>query len=238
MELIIKSDCGKAVQSTEEWEVLCPPLGHSEQWVDNRSAKELAKSVFETGTMPNIINEVLSDMKISLPSEMWGVPEKPTILTWGLSGKRKHDLWLYNIQSNVAISIEAKTDESFDRKIYQKRAASSKKNSDGGVNMNTRLDGILDFVYQGNPPKNKEELHYQLLSATAGAIIEAKHNNISRVAVVFLVFKSDMLSTRKLNNNEKAWKFFCDSLSIDYFGGMIQRDGIDCYITKREIQLS
>ena len=125
MELIIKSDGGKTVHSTNEWEVLCPPLGHSDQWVDKRSAKELAKSVFETGKLPEIINEVLSDMNISLPSEMWGVPEKPTRLPWGQCGKRKHDLWLYNIQSKVAVSIEAKTDESFDRKLSQKSSHAS-----------------------------------------------------------------------------------------------------------------
>lgn len=75
MELIIKLDCGKTVHSTNEWKELCPPLGHSNQWVDKRSAKELAKSVFETGTLPEIINEVLSDMNISLPSEMRGIPK-------------------------------------------------------------------------------------------------------------------------------------------------------------------
>lgn len=37
MKLIIKSDCGKAVHSTKEWEELCPPLGQSNQWVDYRS---------------------------------------------------------------------------------------------------------------------------------------------------------------------------------------------------------
>ena len=238
MELIIKSDCGKTVHSTNEWKELCPPLGHSDQWVDKRSAKELARSVFETGTLPEIINEVLSDMNISLPSEMWGIPEKPTRLPWAQYGKRKHDLWLYDIHSEVAVSIEAKTDESFDRKLSQKRATSAKKNSDGGANMNTRLDGILDYLYQGNPPKYKDELYYQLLSATTGAILEAKNNGINKVAVVFLVFKSDILSTRKLKTNEEAWDLFCDSLGINYSGGMIQRDNVDCFITKREIQLS
>ena len=157
MKLIIKSDCGKAVHSTKEWEELCPPLGKSNQWVDYRSAKELAKSVFDTGTLSEVVKEVLkevpSDNEISLPSEMYGVPEKPTTLPWGKSGKRKHDLWLYNIQSDIAVSIEAKTDESFDRKLSQKRATSKKKNSDGGSNMNARLDGILDYIYEGTPPK-------------------------------------------------------------------------------------
>lgn len=119
--------------------------------------KELAKSVFDTGTLSEVVKEVLkevpSDKEIPLPSEMYGVPEKPTTLPWGKSGKRKHDLWLYNIQSDIAVSIEAKTDESFDRKLSQKRAISKKKNSDGGSNMNARLDGILDFIYEGTPQK-------------------------------------------------------------------------------------
>ncbi len=237
MKLIIKSDCGKAVHSTKEWEVLCPPLGQSDQWVDYRSAKELAKSVFDTGTFSKVVNEVLSDMNIPLPSEMYGVPEKPTTLPWGQSGKRKHDLWLYNKQSNIAVSIEAKTDESFDRKLSQKKATSKKKNSDGGFNMNARLDGILDYIYQGKPPRYNGDLHYQLLSATAGAILEAKSKCISRVAVIFLVFKSNMLSKRKLNTNEKAWELFCDSLKLKYSGGTILRDDVNCYITKKEIQL-
>ena len=103
--------------------------------------------------------------------------------------------------------------------------------------MNARLDGILDYIYKGKPPKNKEELHYQLLSATAGAILEAKSMCISWVAIIFLIFKSDMLSKRKLETNEKAWKLFCDSLGLDYSGGTILRDEVNCYITKKEIQL-
>ena len=72
MELIIKSDCGKTVHSTNEWKELCPPLGHSDQWVDKRSAKDLAKSVVDTGTFPEIINEVCHGRSMESANMIYG----------------------------------------------------------------------------------------------------------------------------------------------------------------------
>lgn len=103
--------------------------------------------------------------------------------------------------------------------------------------MSKRLDGILDYLYGSNPPKNKETLMYQLLSATVGIILEASNNNFKHACALFLVFESDQLDKRKLDKNETDWKDFCKSLNINENGGIITIEGIKCLIVKEQIPL-
>lgn len=167
---------------------------------------------------------------------MSGVPEKATKLPWGRSGDRKHDLLLEDADKSLVIGIEAKADEPFDKSIEKKRL-DSQKNADGGANMSERLDGILDLLYGSNLPKNKETLMYQLLSATAGVILEASSKKIKNACALFLVFESDQLDKQKLDKNENDWKEFCKSLNIDENGGIITIKGIRCLIVKEQIHL-
>lgn len=236
MKLHIFTEKGKAITSTNEWHEYAPPLNPERQWKDFRSAKELAKSVFDNATLAPLLETVLNRFKYPVPVEMSGYPEKATKLPWGRSGDRKHDLLLEDADKSLIIGIEAKADEPFDNSIEKKRL-DSQKNADGGVNMSKRLDGILNLLYGSNLPKNKETLMYQLLSATAGVILEASNNNFKYACALFLVFESDQLDKQKLEKNEKDWKDFCKSLNIDENGGIITIEGIRCLIVKEQIHL-
>jgi len=206
-------------------------------WQNNRSAKELAKSVFDNGTLVPKLTSVLQRFNFPVPEEMYGSPEKATKLPWGTRGDRKHDLLLKDAHSTIIVGVEAKADEAFDKAVKYKRQLAKKSNEDKGKNMSARLDGIMNFLYNNNPPNNKEDLMYQLLSATAGVILEASENNIKQACVVFLVFNSEILSKTKKSNNEKAWSMFCKSLNIDSKGGVINVNGVECLIVKEQIEL-
>lgn len=236
MELHIFTEKEKAITSTNEWYEYAPPLNPERQWENSRSAKELAKSVFDNVTLAPLLKRVLPRFNYPVPAKMSGIPEKATKLPWGRSGDRKHDLLLKNAQKSLVIGIEAKADEPFDKSIEKKRL-DSQKNADGGANMSKRLDGILNFIYGSNLPKNKETLMYQLLSATAGVILEASNNNFKYACALFLVFESEKLDKQKLGKNENDWKDFCKSLNIDENGGIITIEGIRCLIVKEQIHL-
>ena len=237
MKIIIESESGKNIDSTNKWGELTPPMNPTLHWQDYHSAKELAKSIFDNGTFVHKITSVLERFNIPLPEEMHGIPEKATKLPWGKSGNRKHDLFLKDNNSTIAIGIEAKADEAFDKSVKNKREQ-AKMRADGGVNMSNRLDGMLNFLYNDNPPDNKEELMYQLLSATAGVILEAKAHNLKQACVMFLVFNSNRLSPTKKKKNEADWQTFCNTMQLDVNGGIINIKGVDCLIIKEQIELA
>lgn len=236
MRIHIISNDDVAINSTEEWGEYAPPMNPKLHWQDYHSAKELAKSVFDNNTLAPRISSVLERFNIPVPMDVKGIPEKATNLPWGRSGDRKHDLFLREADSNIVIGIEAKADESFDKPIQYKRNR-AKRNADGGENMSKRLDGILNFLYNGNPPENKEDLMYQLLSATAGVVLEATANNAKYACVIFLVFNSNKLSLKKKEKNENDWLTFCRTMNLDAEGGIVNIKGVDCVIVKEQIEL-
>lgn len=236
MRIQITSTDGIVINSTKEWGELAPPMNPELHWQDYHSAKELAKSVFDNKTLAPKISSVLERFNIPVPENIKGIPEKATNLLWGRSGDRKHDLFLFDADSNIIIGIEAKADEPFDKPIYYKRDR-AKKNADGGENMSKRLDGISNYLYNDNPPENKENLMYQLLSATVGVVLEAEKRNAKYACVMFLVFNSDKLSPKKKKKNEDDWQNFCRTMKIDKHGGIVNIKGINCLITKEEIEL-
>ena len=237
MKIKITSTDGIAITSTREWRKYAHPMNPTLQWKDCRSAKELAKSIFDNGTLVPKITSVLERFNIRVPEEMHGIPEKGTKLPWGRSGERKHDLFLKDKDSSIVIGIEAKADESFDESVKNKRE-NAKKNADEGLNMSKRLDGVLNYLYNDNPPRDKEDLMYQLLSATAGVILEAEEHNIKQACVLFLVFNSDKLSETKKNKNEADWRKFCETMKLDADGGIVKIKGVDCLIVKEQIELT
>lgn len=237
MKLLITSTDGVTINSTEEWHELAPPMNPALHWQDYHSAKELAKSVFDNGTLAKKISSILEQFKFPIPNEMHGIPEKGTKLPWGRNGDRKHDLLLKDANSSVVVGIEAKADEPFDKSIKYKRNR-ARINADKGLNMSTRLDGILNYLYDANPPVNKEDLMYQLLSATAGVVLEASYNNINRACIIFLVFNSNKLSPKKKRKNEEDWITFCNTMNLDSQGGIVHIKGVECLIVKEQIDIT
>lgn len=237
MRIVITTEDGVVINSTEKWRELAPPMEPILHWKDYRSAKELAKSIFENGTLVPKIVSVLERFNIPVPEDMHGVPEKATELRWGCGGPRKHDLFFIDNNSTIVIGIETKADEPFDKSVKDKRKI-AKKNADGGKNMSARLDGILNYLYNNYPPDNKEDLMYQLLSATAGVILEAEDKKINQACVMFLIFNSDRLDENKKKKNEEDWQKFCKTMNLDVNGGIINIQGVDCLIIKEQIELN
>lgn len=242
MELKIKKNKkGKinVISNPNAWRKYAPPQNPKKQWVDGRSAKTLAEYVFknEEKDFCHTIEGVLASLNLDTPQSFKCEPEAKTPFpqSWGTRGARSHDLKMIG-DTDLIICIEAKVDEPFGEKLSTKRRDAEKKNADGGKNMNLRIDSILDFIYPKGKPLNAEGLMYQLLSATAGTILEAKEKGKSNAIALFVVFKTNNKTSKNgfaINNSK--YKEFCRSLGLSSDGGAIDIDGIKCWIKKVDI---
>jgi len=118
--------------------------------------------------------------------------------------------------TSVALSLEAKADESFGEfvsKLLLKAACKIAQEIPTGAIQ--RVQGLASALLPprqgGNPPLG--ELRYQLLTATAGALAFAKQASAQVAVLVIHEFRSDCLSARKLADNQRDLNQFVGRLS-------------------------
>jgi hypothetical protein len=109
---------GKPIESVESWFELAPPKEGLRQWVDQRSAKELAKALCDSGAV--VVPQELTRLFNSNPSlgaiEMIeGWPEHKITLDSFRGETRNADLAALakGNDGTVAVTVEAKADEPF-----------------------------------------------------------------------------------------------------------------------------
>lgn len=243
MEIIIKKEKDDKVypiNNVKDWKTYAPPQNPNTQWVEGKSAKTLAEYVFKDDKkdFEQKIGGLLSSLSLAIPQTFTCEPEAKTYFpsNWGTSGPRSHDLLMVG-KADILIGIEAKVDEPFGEKLSTMRKTAEKKNADGGKNMNLRIDSILNFLYPKGAPTNSEDLMYQLLSATAGTIIEAKRQGKKNAVALFMVFKTKGIQQNRIEDNNSKFEVFCKSLGLSLEGGAIAIDGVKCWIKKVNIDL-
>jgi hypothetical protein len=158
----------------------------SKQWKDGRSAKELAKA-FCAGDVPAVPTE-LRDLLASSDQlgnlqlvQAW--PEHKIQLDSFFGETRNADLAAVGTGKTgiVAVTIEAKADESFGPTIAEEfRAASARSN------VPHRITSLSKSVF-GRQPSEVDDLRYQLLHGIAATLIFAQEQNA--IAAVFIVFE-------------------------------------------------
>jgi hypothetical protein len=200
---------GHEIGSVDEWFKWAPPKRGASQWKDKRSAKELAQSRLRTGK-PEPPMELTS-----LLSRFFGprivfeeaFPECSVKLDDFEGETRNCDLVVvcHNGTQRIAISIEAKADESFGEQLVG-AYYDSKKNSRS--NVPPRIEQLSGALFGRVPDKQIRELRYQLLHAAAASLIAAEQHHAG--SAVFLVdsFLSSGLSERKLKQNDDDWAAF------------------------------
>lgn len=225
------------IEDLSDWFRAAPPKGEEKQWKDGRSAKEMAR--FATSKeFPCLIKNVLNECKLN-DQDFECEPEALTTFppeTMGTRGPRNHDLLM--IGDDCVIGIEAKVSESFDEQIDKKRYKA-------GANMKKRLDGAIQYVYGNNSPKEVEDMHYQLFSATIGTVEEAKEHGKKNAITLVIVFKGDACEATDPNygnnvkaNNEAFEKFYDSVKKKEAPDGPIKvasADDIKCWLKKVEV---
>lgn len=205
-----------------EWKTWERPQDEAKQWVEGRSAMEIAKAFFRSSqpalpppllallaTHPAFSGFVASEVR----------PELETNLPPTSRGPRHHDVWIRGAVAGrrVVLGIEAKVDEPFDAPLASKHRDALERSPNSDFPERLRVLGELlfggsfdvnDAVYAG--------LGYQLLSGIAGTLIQAAHDDAPVAAFVIYELVTSKSDPKKRANNAHALESFVRLLPGNY----------------------
>src|SRR5687767_14809306 len=115
MRFVIHGPGEKPIGSVAEWEHLASPAGKDRQWVDDRSAKELALR-WVSGELPEQVRSLLQShvaFRDFVPTQAWAEHKTPLDNYGG--NTRNHDLLVLGKcgDQTAIVDVEGKADESF-----------------------------------------------------------------------------------------------------------------------------
>jgi len=208
---------GKDIRSVGHWFAVAPPKQGIRQWVDGRSAKELAKAWFPVAGDPQIPPEFQALLDSCRETRGIGFdrgePERETAFDNCAGEARNPDLvlWGHNSRGKVLVSVEAKADESFGEIAGEYVRKSTARNPRSRVPERFRLlcRGVLGVEADDEEAR---ALRYQLLTAVAGALVEAQRYGAD--ATLFIVHEFvGRTDDKKLNANAGDLNRFVSLLS-------------------------
>lgn len=189
-----------SIETIHEWFYKCPPKGKEKHWKNGRSAKETAKHWVHT--IPKQFLETLKDKEYSY--ELCS-PEYVTKFDNYKGEGRNHDLLLIAKDKEgkkVVISIESKADEPFGDSIDKRiKAAENTKNKNDNSRALERIEDLRLALFR-ELNDNQLDLRYQLLTALAGTIAEAKIKSANTAFFLVQTFVSDEINIEKHNQNQ------------------------------------
>lgn len=248
MDIRIKKN-GKEIRDANKWFELAPPKGGELQWKNGRSAKELARFATDPSFV-EFIKMVLANEGIE-EQDFVCEPEAETYfgrkddesIDLGTHGPRNHDLLMFG--KTCVIGLEAKVSEHFGENTVKGEwdSATSTEKKD------KRISGLIKFVSNGryedyaSAPDHIKAMQYQLFTATAGTVLEAKRakkqkNSINEALFLVLVFTGNVSKDsdyeQKVIDNDCAFKEF----SEEFFGnGVSEIQGVKCRIIEQKVRL-
>lgn len=169
------------ILTLEDWFRLAPPKGREAHWVDGRSAKELARAWCPAGAGPRVPEEITElleshrDLAGTVIEQAW--PERRVQFDRIRGEPRNADLVAVGRgpHGRIAISVEAKADEPFDRRVADVLSAAERKLADGTrTGAGERARKLVEAVLTVQARPGAGQLRYQLLTAAAGALAFAK----------------------------------------------------------------
>jgi hypothetical protein len=210
MSLLIQKD-GHEITTVDEWFQFSPPKEGKHQWVDGRSAKELAKVFLERGfpAVPPELRALLSshpdvgpvDLTIAFPEhkialdKFPGEPRNADLAAVGDCGMGK-----------VAVNIEAKADEAFGDTIGDRLASASTMS-----NVPKRITALAEALL-GHAGQEIHGLRYQLLHGIAASMIFAREQGASAAIFVALEFHGPSCAKENIERNRTDFELFVKAL--------------------------
>jgi hypothetical protein len=225
-EFVVKNKDGDPITDWREW---ARPKKAS-QWRAGRSAMELARAWF-TAAKPCCPTEI-ADLLATHPraaclelSEAY--PEYVTSLPERGEG-RNRDLLIIGsgTAGRVAISVEAKADEPFgDETIGSYWIKATRSNTP--TNAPKRIAALTTLVFGPTAVPDKDPwngLRYQLLTAIAGAAIEASRRQADTAVVIIHEFLTQDMDVEKIESNAEDLDLFITTLlGVATFEGTVGR---------------
>jgi hypothetical protein len=192
--------------SLEEWARLAGPKS-ADHWVDDRSAKEVARAWLEGKgvTLPSEVNAALIAHPAFGPVLSWDAEPEAKLPFDGFAGEtRNTDLSVHaaDAQGKYLIAVEAKADEPFSDTVGETLEDALerylKNKNSNGVN---RVQALAQALVGARAPADPmvSDLRYQLLTGCAGALCEANRHGYKRA--LFLVH--EFVSSRTVDENHR-----------------------------------
>lgn len=206
------SQNGRSIASVEDWLAFAPPKEGLAHWKDGRSAKELAKAFFEPGVAcePPELIALLGSSKAIGQVRLTGAWPEYKIRLDGFRGEtRNADLAAVGEGPNgiVAVTIEAKADESFGQLIGTTLDSAPEK-SNVPVRIAALAAGLLD-----KRSSDVRHLRYQLLHAIAATLIFAAERRAKTAIFVVMEFRGSTCADEKLAGNAEDLNAFIAELA-------------------------
>jgi hypothetical protein len=206
------------IESLSEWFDKCPPQKGIAHWKDGRSAKETAK--LWLSTIPTEFQEIVKPfgLKFNVCS-----PEYVTRFDKNGGNGRNHDLIILaedEVAKPVVISIESKVDETYGDTVsitYNKAEKRFKKNE-----RSLGIQRIIDLksALFGDNHDDLSHIRYQLITAVAGTIAEAKKQKAKTAILLIQTFITSEIDNKKHQTNQKDLDNFINVFSYSVYNSM------------------
>jgi hypothetical protein len=191
--LAIMGPKGDLITSVEGWLDAAPPKGGVAHWQDGRSAKELAKAWFRSGepALPTELSKLLDSSEAMRGAVATiGIAEHVTRFDALPGGGRHHDLLLQlrREEEKIVVGIEGKAGEPLDSEVIAKYETGLRQRSKGeSTNLPERVESLVMSLFGRHLATEPRlgQLRYQLLTAAAGTLVEAKRREA--VAAVLVI---------------------------------------------------
>ena len=210
---------GRILSSLEDWERYAGPKS-ARQWVDGRSAKEVARAWLASGEeLPPEISSILANHYRFGPILAWDAePEAKLRFDMFPGEPRNSDLVVY-LEDNFGpylLAVEAKADEPYGDTVAQTLLAAQAR-----MQENPRSRGLLRvkqlaevlFGPSSNEGPGLGLLRYQLLTACAGALCEAERRKYARAILLVHEFITPKTIDERHERNAADLNLFVKVLS-------------------------
>lgn len=196
----------------DKWDAWARPKSDY-QWKRGRSAMELAKAWFRTpkSCCPDELTALLESHPATRGLRFTrGRPEHVTPLPERGEG-RNHDLWLTGstIAGKITVCVEAKADEPFGERLGKQIQVARKRQPNTRAAERARALLNLLFGEDRNPEGAPwRELRYQLITAAAGTLLQAKLDGSVAGVLVIHEFHSNHTKSDNLLSNQSDLESF------------------------------
>lgn len=211
---------GSPILSLEDWARLAGPKSKN-QWVDDRSAKEFARAWLglNGSELPSEVQKTLASHSAFSGVHEWVAEPEAKLCFDSFPGEpRNTDLAVYakDAFGQFLVAVEGKADEPFSETVPDALASALERylrnSRSNGVTRIQQLAEALLCPRLSNEPSLKD-IRYQLLTATAGALLKAAEKGLDRAVLLVHEFVTDKTSDEKHDENARDLNHFVARLS-------------------------
>jgi hypothetical protein len=218
----------RSITSLETWREYGGPKDPEKQWVELRSAYELARAWCGAGdgvaAPADFLALLDTSERLAGLEIVEGYAELKTGLRGESGGERNHDLLVVGRTrtETVVIGVEGKADETFDKTLGERweearKATEQKKKRTAWPQRLGRLApallGVEATMPDGTLNPNIATVPYQLLSALTGTLIESEDRAAQLAVFVAHTFRTPKTTEERIDANHAAFADFISLIS-------------------------